>query len=90
MASQYLGVDEHVLYISLELFQDFYDSESASERRAASKEIRSWATEYGFTPIARRRLQWEVARAEEAQEKRKRRKRADPKKDPRSQIKAVP
>ena len=53
-------------------------------------EIRLQGQLFGLTPIDRRRLQWEVARAEEAEEQRKRRKPPTvPVADPRSIIRAV-
>jgi hypothetical protein len=90
MRDEFVLLDEQILRIVLHCVQDFYEAATPVERRAASKDIRGWVGEYGSTPMGRRRLQWEIAKTEEAQEKRQRRKRPDPKKDPRSQIKAVP
>jgi hypothetical protein len=58
-------------------------AESGRERAALSAEIRLQRQCFGLSPIDRRRLQWEIERTEEAQEKgRKRRTPPKPKAEP--------
>lgn len=92
MAAEYLEADEEDLYMLAELRQDFAEARSGAERSRLATEIRLQGLRFGLSPIDRRRLEWEVAKADEAKEKRsrKREKRPDPKKDPRSQIRAMP
>ena len=87
MAPEYLKVDVHGLYRLAMLVNRFWITGGDKELAA---EIRLQGQLFGLTPIDRRRLQWEVARAEEAEEQRKRRKPpTTPVADPRSIIRAV-
>lgn len=88
-ASQWDEADEPGLLKLIVLIDDFWQAESAAERQKLSGEIRLQRLEYGLTPVARQRLAWETAKAEEASEKRAQKakpKKARPKKtaaDPR-------
>ena len=91
---RYLEADKTEMYALLALWQDFAESESASERIRLSAEIRLQGQRFGRSPLDRMRLEWQVAETEEKQEKRQRKrekgtKRPDPAKDPREQIKAM-
>ncbi|KKL66590.1 hypothetical protein LCGC14_2143450, partial [marine sediment metagenome] len=86
MAAEFVHADRHGLYRLARLQQDFWRAPSKKDRVAIDREIRPLEAEFGLTPISRRRLQWEIARGEGAAEQtaiRRKRKRADPKKDPR-------
>jgi hypothetical protein len=95
MAPEYDESDRHGLYALAHLVDDFWTAETARERAALSAEIRLQRQCFGLTPIDRRRLQWEIERSEEAQDKgRKRRtsqqpKKGEPKSDPRSVLRSV-
>ena len=85
MASEYLEADKHGLYILAHLYQAFWTASNKDRFRYAA-EIRQQAQKYGLSPIDRRGLQWEIDRgdiASQRTETRRKRKRPDPKKDPR-------
>ena len=60
MASEYLEVDLHGLYMLAALLDRFWQAPST----ALAAEIRQQRQCFGLTPIDRRRLQWELKRAE--------------------------
>lgn len=60
MAKEYLDADVHGLYILAELIESFW----RAPNNFLAAEIRLQRQCFGLTPIDRRRLQWEVARAE--------------------------
>lgn len=62
MASEFLDSDRHGLYILAELVDRFWDDPDPK----LAAEIRMQRQCFGLTPIDRRRLQWEVGRAESA------------------------
>src|SRR5213593_5246146 len=68
MAGEYLDVDVGGLYLLMDLVDRYWTEPST---RLAS-EIRQQRAEFGVTPISRRRLQWEVERAESVTRKRTR------------------
>lgn len=83
MAPEYDDSDQHGLFALACLVDDFWTAESGRERAALSAEIRLQRQCFGLSPIDRRRLQWEIERTEEAQEKgRKRRAPSKPKPEP--------
>lgn len=51
------------------LVEDFYRATTPKERKEAAAEIRLQGTEYGLTPLAERRLQWERLHEESEQSK---------------------
>ena len=83
MASEYLDVDRRGLEAIAELWQSFFTADSDAGRLAVHSEIRLAQRDYGLTPLDRRRLEWEIKRAEpkpaESKPKRARTK-ADPRK----------
>lgn len=66
MSSQWLETDHDALGRLALLWDEFYKLPSA----AALKEIRLQSALFGLSPLDRSRLQWEVSRAEEAEQKR--------------------
>jgi hypothetical protein len=84
MASEFLDADVHGLFILAELVDDFWREPSAE----LAAEIRRQRQCFGLTPIDRRRLQWEVVRAETAQAKNGdgKPKRKKPRRDPREAL----
>lgn len=81
MVSEYIQSDTHGLFMLADMMDRYYREPTA----ALATEIRLQRQCFGLTPIDRRRLQWEIERGEEAQEKSNKRKRAQikPSKDPR-------
>jgi hypothetical protein len=92
MASEYLDADMRSgLYLLADLYQIRWTVEGR-DLIEASKEIRQQEVRFGLSPIDRRRLQWEVERAEVAVERTAARKdrKGDgkkPKGDPRAGLK---
>ncbi len=88
MSVEYLKVDKHGLYRLAVLLQDFWTTRVVKDRFRFAAEIRQQESCFGLTPVDRRRLQWEIDRAEIAVKKTAaRRKRPDPNKDPRDVLK---
>ena len=77
MASEFLDADMRGgLFHLAKLHQAAWSADDEGDVRAllaASAEIRLQEVRFGLSPIDRRRLQWEVSRAEEAVEKTNRR-----------------
>jgi hypothetical protein len=91
MAPEFDASDTHGLFALAMLTEDFWRSTSSGERMKLAAEIRQQGQRYGLSPIDRRRLQWEIERADDAQdrgEKRRNatRKRASGEPDPRSAL----
>ena len=86
MASEFVAVDWQGLIMLAELVEQFW----AMPSRDLASEIRLQRQCFGLTPIDRRRLQWEIGRGEEADQKRKRRKPPTPADDPRANLSIVP
>lgn len=84
MRDEYLKVDVHGLTRLAVLIDRFWlgDTDVASE-------IRLQGQLFGLTPIDRRRLQWEVVRAEEAERRRRPQPPRAPLEDPRSVLSAL-
>lgn len=71
MAAELLDADQRGgLVVLAGLYHDFFSAASPTARKEAATEIRLQEARFGLDPISRRRLQWEVARGEEAQQKR--------------------
>ncbi len=88
MSGEYLQVDRQGLILLAVLLQDFWVARSPKDRCRFAVEIRQQESRFGLTPVDRRRLQWEIQRAEIASKKTAaRRKRADRNKDPRDVLK---
>ncbi len=88
MAHEYIESDKQGLILLAMLLQDFWTAQAARDRFKFATEIRQQEARFGLTPVDRRRLQWEIERAEVAGKKTAaRRKRADRNKDPRDVLK---
>jgi hypothetical protein len=89
MAPEYDPSDIHGLYVLAMLVNGFWDK----PHWTAAAEIRLQRQSFGLSPIDRRRLQWEIEKVDEAQDKGRRRRaaspKADPAVDPRSVLRAV-
>ncbi len=65
MAPEFDASDRHGLFLLAELIDQFWRKSSAS----LAAEIRLQRQCFGLTPIDRRRLQWEIDRGDEAEER---------------------
>lgn len=74
MAPEFDKSDKHGLFILAMLVDDFWENPT----REAAAEIRLQRQAFGLTPLDRRRLQWQIEQAEEAQERGARRRTAAP------------
>ena len=86
MATEFVSVDWQGLIMLAELVEQFWTTPT----KDLASEIRLQRQCFGLTPIDRRRLQWEIGRGEEADQKRKRRKPPTPVDDPRANLSIVP
>lgn len=77
MAPEFVDADKHGMFVYALLIDDFWTVKSARQRAELAAEIRLSGQRFGFSPIDRRRLQWEVEKAEDAQQ-RGRRRRGEP------------
>lgn len=82
MASEYLEADIEGLLLVIDLTHLYWLRPSSK----TAAELRQQRLAYGLDPMARRKLQWEVARAEQAQRKTPPAKRQNPKSDPRLRL----
>lgn len=94
MSAEYLGADMRGgLFLLADLHQLRWTATSRTALLEAAKEIRLQEVRFGLSPIDRRRLQWEVARGEEAERKTKNHRPPKPPKsdgeDPRQVLKVV-
>lgn len=91
MAPEFDSSDVHGLFILAALVDDFWVHPS----KDLAGEIRLQRQCFGLSPIDRRRLQWEIERTDEAQERGRRRRTASPpagggkKPDPRAVLRPV-
>lgn len=89
MAPEFEKSDKHGLFILATLVNEFW----LSPTKDLAAEIRLQRQAFGLTPMDRRRLQWEIERVDEAQDRGERRRSAAPKKppaaDPRGVLHAV-
>jgi hypothetical protein len=69
MAPEYDDSDRHGLFVLAQLVEDFWRAETVTQRKDLAAELRQQGQRFGLSPIDRRRLQWEIERSEEAQEK---------------------
>lgn len=72
MAPEFDDSDRHGLYVLAALVNDFWFAPTAKDRKELAAELRQQGARFGLSPIDRRRLQWEVAKVEEAQDQRAR------------------
>jgi hypothetical protein len=93
MAPEYDDSDRHGLFALAVLVDDFWSTEDAKLRKEIAAEIRQQRQCFGLTPIDRRRLQWEIERVDEAQDRGERRRAApkpvDEQGDPFAALRAV-
>lgn len=73
MSPEFDPSDIHGLYVLAGVVDDFWRAKTAKDRQAAASEIRLQSVRYGLSPIDRRRLQWEIEKTEEAQDRGKKR-----------------
>ena len=90
MAPEYDDSDRHGLFILAALVDAFWEAPS----QVLAAEIRLQRAAFGLSPIDRRKLQWEIEKADEAAERGTRRRAAAPKavtkaNDPRGVLGAV-
>jgi hypothetical protein len=92
MASEFLDADlRGGLYLLADLHQIRWTAATPKDVLEAAKEIRLQEVRFGLSPVDRRRLQWEIARGEEAERKKERPPPAAKRstKDPRGALKAI-
>jgi hypothetical protein len=90
MASEWLDSDLHGgLSMLAALYQLRWTADNPADLVRVAAEIRLQESRFGLSPTDRRRLQWEVSRGEEAEERRKARK-PSARQDPRDVLKFVP
>lgn len=74
MSGEYHESDIHQLFLLAMVYDDFYNCEPGTVRRAQlAAEIRQSRASFGMTPYDRRRLEWTVANAETATDRNKER-----------------
>lgn len=91
MAAEFLDSDvKGGLYVLAELYQALWAGEQKDVAKVAA-EIRQQEIRFGLSPIDRRRLQWEIEKGDQAEERTTRRRRAREVegKDPRDVLKRV-
>ncbi|GAB4677594.1 hypothetical protein MOKP105_04590 [Mycobacterium avium subsp. hominissuis] len=70
MVPEWTDSDVDTMYLAAKLMQEFWSPEtSANVCKNLAAEIRQLLSQCGLTPMSRRSLQWEIERAEEAQER---------------------
>jgi hypothetical protein len=94
MAPEYVEADHHGMFRIAMLVNDFWTADNAKSRAEVQIRLEKADADFGTNPMARRRLQWEVERTEDAQAAGKtRRARAAtpsaPSADPRAILRAV-
>jgi hypothetical protein len=77
MAPEFDDSDIHGMVVVTMLYHDFYTAKTARQRAELAAEIRLSGQRYGSSPLDRRRLQWEIERTEDAQQRGRRRRGAD-------------
>jgi hypothetical protein len=85
MAPEFDDSDKHGLFALALLVNDFWMTSSARLRAQIGAEIRLQGVRFGLSPIDRRRLQWEIERTEDAQQRGRRRRGAQDGPEPRPQ-----
>jgi len=85
MAGEYLPTDIDGLARLAILIDNYYQNPADKKAKELLGEIRLQEARFGLSPVDRSRLQWEVQRGEEAEQKRKPKQRSTPphKADPR-------
>lgn len=78
MAPEFVEADQPALVRLARLVEMFWREDVPRRAAALSAEIRLGSQNFGLTPLDRRRLQWEVARGDEAAERTAARRSASP------------
>jgi hypothetical protein len=73
MAPEYDDSDRHGILMLAYLVEDFFGAEDARTRKDMAAEIRQQSQRFGLSPLDRRRLQWEIDRGDEAEQRTKQR-----------------
>lgn len=99
MAAEYDESDKHGMYVVALLYDDFYTATTPRLRAEIAAELRLSGQRFGFSPIDRRRLQWQIEQTEDAQDRGRRRRGATAKatqepappvsKDPRAILRSI-
>lgn len=94
MSGEYHDSDVHQLFLLAMVYDDFYNCEPGTVRRAQlAAEIRQQRAAFGMTPYDRRRLEWTIETAESAKdrgrERRGRQMRTPMGKDPRDLLRST-
>lgn len=96
MSAEFARSDKHGLFMLAELVDAFWKLSATNPKRPKlATEIRMQGQRFGLSPLDRRRLQWEIDKGEEAQERtttraaRRTRTRSTTMDDPRALLKAV-
>jgi len=77
MAPEYADMDAHGLYRVAMLMNDFWLAQTPKERAELQVRLEKADAEFGTSPLARRRLEWQVQTTEDAQRKGRRNRAAD-------------
>ena len=86
MRDEYTETDWQGLLMVAALVNCFWFSNDGASAAKAASEVRMQEREYGLTPMARRSLQWEIARGEEAERRRSQVRAPVPTIDPRLRV----
>jgi len=95
MAPEYTTSDRHGLYMFARLVEDFWTADTPKQRLDAIVQVEKMWKQFGTAPLARRSLQWEIERTDEAQDRGKARRErtgnvpSKPAADPRNVLRAV-
>ena len=81
-ATEYRETDLQSLYQVALLVQDFWTASDAKSRNDARLRIERAEADFGLTPLARRRLEWQIEAAEDSKAKGKKRTAANTKATP--------
>lgn len=85
MSPEWDDSDIHNVYICAAIYDDIWRAESSAGRKEAASEYRLQRKDLGLTPFDRRRLEWTIEQADEAQDRgRQRRARSTQKPQPAS------
>lgn len=66
MAPEYVEADRHGMFRVAMLVNDFWCAETPKERAELQVRLEKGDADFGTNPMARRRLQWEIERTEDA------------------------
>lgn len=98
MSPEWDDSDVHGVFVLAAIYDDIWRGDSPRERKDAAGEYRLQRKDFGLTPYDRRRLEWTIEQADEAQAKGRRRRSEDPREtspapaasgDPRAALRVV-